>query len=632
MFRPLPMRWVTIHLLRKDLRPLALTLARFGLFQPEAVRDASTLLPELPGERYREQVINARARLEKIYGYLGLQPPHRGAPDSQALPSDEELKALYRWLGELWRECSTCQEGMGRLREERKRIDHLLQSLERFAALDMNLGLLQREGRVLDLRLGTVPQGNVQRLQDALALAGYLVRVFMRSEGAAHVVLAGLPNKGQDIETVLHAAGWRAIEIPPELRDHPRRVRSQFMARLAQIEREMAGLHQRVRAASERHAQRLEQAHGQLALAGAYAELSPALRARGSLCAVGGWVPRRELARLERMLREALVQRFVLSSREPRAEERARVPSAMSHPAWLRPFAMLVSHYGTPRYGEVDPTLVFALSFVAMFGMMFGDLGHGAVILVAGLVARRRLRGFAPFVVMLGMSSMGFGYLYGSLFGYEGIVHPLWLSPLSDPGRMLRLALYWGIGFILMASALTIRNRLVEGRVQEALWDGRGLAGIALYLGVLYSAWAWLGEGRFGPSQAAAVLVPLSAILVYHWHRAQASAGEKALVVFMEGFETLTSYIANTLSFLRVAAFSLNHVALSVAVFTLGGMLDGAGHWLTVVMGNLFILVLEGAIVAIQVLRLEYYEGFSRYFSGDGRSFQPLSLDGEGRR
>jgi V/A-type H+-transporting ATPase subunit I len=80
---------------------------------------------------------------------------------------------------------------------------------------------------------------------------------------------------------------------------------------------------------------------------------------------------------------------------------------------------------------------------------------------------------------------------------------------------------------------------------------------------------------------------------------------------------------------MRVGAFSLNHVALAVAVFTLANLMGGVGHWIAVVIGNLFILVLEGAIVAIQVLRLEYYEGFSRFFSGDGREFRPLLLDQE---
>jgi V/A-type H+-transporting ATPase subunit I len=191
---------------------------------------------------------------------------------------------------------------------------------------------------------------------------------------------------------------------------------------------------------------------------------------------------------------------------------------------------------------------------------------------------------------------------------------------------MLLMALFWGIGFILVATLITIRNRLVEGRLREALLDGKGLAGAILYVGMIYGAYRGAVVGRFDMVEKLLIVVPLAVILTHHWLKIRASAGEKILVVFMEGFETLVGYIANTLSFLRVAAFSLNHVALAVAVFTLAAMMDTAGHWITVVLGNLFILVLEGAIVAIQVLRLEYYEGFSRYFSGDGREFRPLRL------
>ena len=89
----------------------------------------------------------------------------------------------------------------------------------------------------------------------------------------------------------------------------------------------------------------------------------------------------------------------------------------------------------------------------------------------------------------------------------------------------------------------------------------------------------------------------------------------------------MISNVSGTLSFLRVAAFSLNHIALAAAVFSIAGMMDTTGHWITVVLGNVFIIVLEGAIVAIQVLRLEYYEGFSRFFSGKGKAFEPLKLD-----
>jgi V/A-type H+-transporting ATPase subunit I len=258
--------------------------------------------------------------------------------------------------------------------------------------------------------------------------------------------------------------------------------------------------------------------------------------------------------------------------------------------------------------------------------MMFGDVGHGAVIAGAGVLMRRKLRSFTPFVVLIGLSSVLFGFLYGSIFGYEEVIHPLWMSPLHDPILMLKLALYWGIGFILIAIGLTIRNRLAEGKVLEAMLDSKGVAGVLFYLGLLFAGYRYMAHGQFGWTEGLAMLVPLLVVLGYKWHEAEFPPGEKVLVVFIEGFDTLVAYVSNTLSFLRVAAFSLNHVALAIAIFTLANMMGTTGHWITVVLGNVFILVLEGGIVAIQVLRLEYYEGFSRFFSGDGREFRPLTM------
>jgi V/A-type H+-transporting ATPase subunit I len=118
----------------------------------------------------------------------------------------------------------------------------------------------------------------------------------------------------------------------------------------------------------------------------------------------------------------------------------------------------------------------------------------------------------------------------------------------------------------------------------------------------------------------------LTTILGFYWRHSDRPFGERAITVAIEGFETIMGFLSGTLSFLRVAAFSLNHVALATAVFALAAMMDSFGHWTTIVLGNVFIIVLEGAIVAIQTMRLEYYEGFSRFFGGDGYTFKPLSL------
>ncbi len=173
---------------------------------------------------------------------------------------------------------------------------------------------------------------------------------------------------------------------------------------------------------------------------------------------------------------------------------------------------------------------------------------------------------------------------------------------------------------------INITNRLKLNDRNGALFGTNGLTSLLLYISLIGLSYRYYQDGSVSTAWSILAIASLFSLFGYQLIESQAPVGERILVAAIETFEAVTGYLSNTLSFLRVAAFSLNHVALALAVFTLAGMSNGAGHWLTVVLGNLFILILEGAIVTIQVLRLEYYEGFSRFFVGDGRTFKPLTL------
>jgi V/A-type H+-transporting ATPase subunit I len=287
---------------------------------------------------------------------------------------------------------------------------------------------------------------------------------------------------------------------------------------------------------------------------------------------------------------------------------------------------MLVKQYGIPQYGEVDPTPLFAATFLLMFGSMFGDVGQGAVIAGAGWYFRDKLGRFWLFGIMAGVSSMFFGFLYGSIFGYEEVLPALWKSPIHHPILMLKIALGYGVLFLVVACLLAIYNRLVVRNLAGALFGPHGIVNLVFYLSLVSGGLNLATAGRFGTLPLILVVLALGTLAWYAWRHLEAPIGEKVLVVFIETLETIIGYVSNTLSFLRVAAFSLNHAALSIAVLTLAGMMETTGHIITVILGNLFVLVLEGGIVMIQVMRLEYYEGFSRYFSGDGHEFAPLRL------
>lgn len=622
MFTPLPMQRVTLYLLKDEAPRVASVLGQFGVFEPARTAHAASLL-ERTGQDYRETCERAATHLKKIVTHLA----HKTGQPQAVTPREvarDELDQLDDWLNQLWQQCSEREEGARKLSEEQHAVDQLSEALSAYTPLDVDLGLLQSDFRFLDMRVGTVPSEQLDRLRDAVGLLGGSLTEFSRRESDTHVLLAGQKAFAGELDSVLGAASFHELRIPAEFSSHPRKVRADLKRRRDRVREAQLALRKNNEEGTRQNAVRLDAAAETLARAALFARVSVTLQERGGLACIDGWVPADRVEKLRPQLHGELGNRFVLECRDPLPAEQASVPSAMRHNDLLKPFATLVRTYGVPRYGEVDPTWLFAISFVAMFGMMFGDIGHGLVIAAGGIIARRKLHGFAPFVVAIGASSTLFGFLYGSMFGSEELIHPLWIAPLSNPALMLKLALYWGIAFIVIMTLITVRNRIHEGRTEEALMSGKGLAGVAFYLALIFVAARGFGGAGVGLPELAAMLLPLLVIVVHEWRGLRAPLAEKMIVVSIEAFETVLGFVTNTLSFLRVAAFGLNHVALAIAVFTMADMLGTTGHWLVVVLGNIFILVLEGAIVTIQVLRLEYYEGFSRFFSGDGREFQPL--------
>ena len=624
MMTPASMCKVRISLLTENLAQAGLELARTGSFAPHPVEEKEGDFPETPLSDYLSAYESARIRFRKICQFLQFTPDLREIPEQ--VPQLAELEALDQWLEEIWQHCSACAENLRKGEEELREVHQLQDLLRGYRHLDIDLGLLQSDFRFLHVRLGTVPQQNLKRLGEAVALAGFALTRFAVREERAHVIVAGLKEHADQLETVLKAADFRGLTLPEEFSDHPAEVERTLEERENRILQQRQHLHKEIRLRREEHGKRLQEAALKLYAASGFAHFGETPGSRGGLALVTGWVPESELETLKRQLHDKLDSPVMIESRAPTLEETPQVPSCLKHGRWLRPFAALVRNYGIPRYREIDPTWFLTISFGIMFGMMFGDIGHGALFVLAGFLIRRRYPQVQVLLTFAGIFSMLFGLLYGSVFGYEHLIPALWISPLEDPVLMLKVAFAWGVLFIVVGTLMRIRNDLVEGLWQQALFDSHGLAGLFLYLALLAAGWYWVVKGTITTAHQLALLLPLLALLGWKWRQLQAPPGEKALVVLIEGFETFMNYISNTLSFLRVAAFGLNHVALALAVFALANMLDTTGHWITVILGNLFIVILEGAIVVIQVLRLEYYEGFSRFFRGDGRPFEPLKL------
>jgi V/A-type H+-transporting ATPase subunit I len=347
-----------------------------------------------------------------------------------------------------------------------------------------------------------------------------------------------------------------------------------------------------------------------------------------------------------------------------------KVPVSMKHSKFIKGFESMVFSYGAPLYGTIDPTPIVAIFFTILFGIMFGDSGQGAVLLILGLLTSGKIRSLAKFkgystpLISVGTASIIMGFLTGEIFTREDLLivptraltqaitgHPvdriLTLMPIAEEGGSVLKLFYFfgftiGMGIILNSLGLIINiyNKCALGKYEAAFLSKTGLTGLILFWYAIALALRCLFfNGRFEYFDVAGIFLPVVCIffgpLIWRIITREKPLLHEGLMNFiMEGFveiiETVSGYISNTVSFLRVGAFALSHGVLSYIVFRFTEELAGGGPvgsipaMLVFIAGNLVIIVLEGMIVAIQVVRLQYYEFFSKFFTETGVEFAPF--------
>jgi len=316
--------------------------------------------------------------------------------------------------------------------------------------------------------------------------------------------------------------------------------------------------------------------------------------------------------------------------------QRGAQPPTLLQPSPARAFQRLVDTYTTVPYRDVNPSIGAGLAYVAMFGMMFGDVGHGTLLVAFGAVllwwrsARlARLRWAVPFVLGAGLASIAFGLAYGEAFGPTGLVPTLWIAPLDHATTLLAVAIAAGAGLLAVSYLLGTVNRWREGGATHALVALSGLAGTALYFGLLLLVLGWyrhVAALAVAGGALAATGLALGFLGLFTEAGGRASGAMQAGVEMFDGVMRLGT---NTVSFARLAAFGLTHAALTAVVWTAAVALwhRGGGMWFVAavvfLVGNALAFGFEALVAGIQALRLEYYELFSRIFAVEGRIFRP---------
>lgn len=318
---------------------------------------------------------------------------------------------------------------------------------------------------------------------------------------------------------------------------------------------------------------------------------------------------------------------------------RSKPPVKLKNNKFFKPFESFVSMYGLPSYDGIDITAFVALTYTLIFGIMFGDLGQGFVLSLAGLFMWKKKGMFlGKILIPCGVSSMFFGLVYGSFFGYEDVLDPLYklvglnskpLEVMESINTVLLFAIGIGIFLVVAAMLLNVFTCIKSKRIGEAFFSQNGVAGIVFYIFAVIGVVGFMGNTSLLPKGVLVVGITLSLSMLFlkdlligiidkHENWKPKGIVDFILQNFFEVFEYILSYFSNTVSFLRVGAFVLVHTGMMMVVFSLAGE---SRNIVIIVLGNILVIALEGLLTGIQVLRLEFYEMFSRFFEGEGRPF-----------
>ncbi|MCW6677853.1 H(+)-transporting ATPase [Anaerococcus sp. NML200574] len=344
-----------------------------------------------------------------------------------------------------------------------------------------------------------------------------------------------------------------------------------------------------------------------------------------------GWVPNSKVKEFE-----SLSKKYDKTNVEVKKKYNQEPPTKLRNNKLFRPFEFLVNMYGAPNYNEIDPTPFFAVTYMLLYGMMFGDLGQGLVFILLSFFVDKINKTFGSLIRRIGFSACFFGLMYGSFFGIETLIPTLLIKPFDNIMKVLIASVAFGIMLLVIAYCLGIYNKLVKQKnIEEGIFGKEGLAGLLMMISFVLLILNIVKVNPLPMPFALCLLIlsiimivfskPISAKIEKRDEVFESSASDYYVESSFSIIEALLSVFSNLVSFTRVGAFAINHVGLYMA-FEVMSKLVGGGIFgiIILIFGNVLIIGLEGMIVFIQGLRLEFYEMFSKYYQGNGRKFRPI--------
>lgn len=519
-----------------------------------------------------------------------------------------------------------------------------LTQVRNIESIDLNLDDLF-ECKYIKIRFGRLPIDSVEKLQ-YYRNRPFVFKSFSTDDTYSWCVYFTTAKYEGDVDNIFSSLYFERIRIPEFVHGNPIQAKENLQEEIDNDLKQLQHVNEVIEALKAECIDNFADIKAELEFINHTFEARKYVLGLGERFSITGFVVEEDVPKLKESFSN--LKEVEIEVRPAHSDKRLSPPTKLKNGWFARPFSMFIEMYGTPEYEGFDPTPIVAITYSLLFGMMFGDVGQGlCVILVGWWMYKYKKMQLGDVMIRIGIFSTIFGFVFGSVFGNETMLNPLYhailgltekpIEVMSSEFILPLLIVAVGIGaFLNMFSIfLNIITHAKDDNKGECLFSQNGVAGLVFYGALVIGAgFTAVGISVFSPLYILLlIVVPL--LLIFLKEPLMRKLDGKSMfpegfgAFFMEGFfelfEICLSYITNTISYLRVGGFVLSHAGMMMAVTMIMEMAGGIGGLAVGIFGNILVMCLEGLIVGIQVLRLEFYEMFSRYFTGNGIVFKTLN-------
>lgn len=636
------MKLINISAEKEYLDDVLLQFVDLDYFHPEPAVKFIDSVHGLTSMDEENPVSEVLSRFKEICSDMDLD-----LPEITMREKEYDLNGMKKYMNEIFHRFSDAKRIADDLKTVIQENKDALVTVKNIESIDLNLDDLFA-CKYVKFRFGRLPLDSVAKLR-YYRNRPFAFKSFTQDDTYSWCVYMTSEKYEGDVDNVFSSLYFERIRIPDFVHGTPERAAETLLDEIENDEKQVAHVEDVITKLKDECREEMARIKGELEFLDRTFVARKYVVGLGQRFSITGFVDAADVERLKATFHN--LKEVEIEVRPAHSDKRLDPPTKLKNGWFARPFIMFVEMYGIPEYDGIDPVPIVAIIYSLLFGLMFGDVGQGLVVIIVGaLLSRYKKMKLGDIMVRIGIFSMLFGFVFGSVFGNETMLNPLYhallglnekpIEVMSSNFILPLLMIAVGIGVVLNLFSMML-NMILQYRKKnmgEFWFSQNGVAGFVFYasiaVGVVFNV--LLGIPVFNLFYIL-LLIVLPLVLVFlkepltrklqHGKMFPEGFGAFFVEGFFELFEICLSYITNTISYLRVGGFVLSHAGMMMAVTMIMEMSGGLVALIIGVFGNVLVMCLEGLVVGIQVLRLQFYEMFSRYFNGNGIAFTALKED-----